>query len=99
MSTADGRYRPTLEDAVIELLESIAMEEMALANLINAEADKLQAFVGDNFDFPTDPSNNDILRFNVTVTRLMETLMFKELFLLRKLETVLQLGSQANSEE
>lgn len=93
-----GNNRPSLPETVIDLLESIALEEMALAHLINAEAEKLQAFVGEDLNFPTNPSNAEILRMNVSVTRLMETLMFKELFLLRKLETVAQIGTQDDDE-
>jgi len=93
------KHRPDLDDTIIDLLESIALEEIALSHLINAEAENLQAFVGKDLDFPSNPSNSDILRFNVTVLRLMETLMFKELFLLRKLETVSQIGMQVDFEE
>ncbi len=94
-----GTNRPSLDETLIDLLESIALEEMALAHLINAEAEELQAFVGKHLDFPSNPSNDDILRFNVTIARLMETLMFKELFLLRKLETALQLLRTQSSDE
>ncbi|MBP1932163.1 hypothetical protein [Ammoniphilus resinae] len=95
----EEKHRPDLDETIIDLLESIALEEIALSHLINAEAENLQAFVGKDLDFPSNPSNNDILRFNVTVLRLMETLMFKELFLLRKLETVSQIGMQVDFEE
>lgn len=94
-----GKYRPTIDETIIDLLESIALEEIALSHLINAEAENLQAFVGKDLNFPTNPSNSDILRFNVSVLRLMETLMFKELFLLRKLETVTQIGTKTDFEE
>jgi len=93
------KHRPDLDEAIIDLLESIALEEIALSHLINAEAENLQAFVGKDLDFPSNPSNTDILRFNVTILRLMETLMFKELYLLRKLETVSQIGMQVDFEE
>ena len=91
----DGENRPNLNETVIDLLESIALEEMALAHLMNAEAEKMQAFVGERLNFPTNPTNEEILRFQVSVTRFMETLMFKELFLLRKLETVTTIGARA----
>lgn len=94
----ENKHRPTIDETIIDLLESIALEEIALSHIINAEAEKIQAFVGKDCDFPTHPSNGDILRFNATVLRLMETLMFKELFLLRKLETV-SLIAQADLEE
>lgn len=89
-----NKHRPSIEETIIDLLESIALEEISLSHLINAEAENLQAFVGEDLDYPTDPSNSDILRFNVSILRLMETIMFKELFLLRKLETVMQIGTQ-----
>jgi len=91
--------RPDREETFIDLLESIALEEMALAHLMNAQAEEIQAFVGDDLNFPTNPSNDDILRFNVSITRFMETLMFKELFLLRKLETVTLLATRVQDDE
>ncbi|MEW9668520.1 hypothetical protein [Ammoniphilus sp. 3BR4] len=94
-----NKHRPTIDETIIDLLESIALEETALSHIINAEAEKIQAFVGKDLDFPTNPTNGDILRFNATVLRLMETLMFKELFLLRKLETVSLIGTDVDLEE
>jgi len=95
----DGSRRPGWNETIIDLMESIALEEMALAHLVNAEAEQLQAFVGEALDFPTRPSNGDILRFNAALARVLETLMFKELFLLRKLETAALLRSAAEEEE
>jgi len=91
-----NKHRPSIEETVIDLLESIALEEISLSHLINAQAENLQAFVGENLDFPTNPSSTDILKFNVTIQRIMETIMFKELFLLRKLESVIQIGTQTD---
>ena len=36
-------FRPTKEEVVIDLLKSIAMEENAIAHLLHAEAEKIQA--------------------------------------------------------
>ncbi|CAG7607518.1 hypothetical protein PAESOLCIP111_00967 [Paenibacillus solanacearum] len=94
-----GKNRPSMEETGIDLLESIALEEMAIAHLVNAEAENVQAFVGKHLNYPTDPTNNEIITFNVSISRLMETLMFKELFLLRKLETITQLRTQQNDGE
>lgn len=94
-----GENRPNQRETLIDLLESIALEEMALAHLMNAEAEKLQAFVGEDLDFPTHPGNDEILRFQVTINRFMETVMFQQMFLLRKLETVSQLAAQANRDD
>ncbi|MFD2639493.1 hypothetical protein [Piscibacillus salipiscarius] len=81
-------HRPDKNDVVIDLLESIALEEIALANLMKAEAEKMKAFVGDCCDFPSDPTNEEIIKFNRNVNQFLETLVMKEWLLLRKLQNV-----------
>ena len=41
----DGKNRPTIDQTVIDLLESIALEEMAMAHIMNAEGEKLQEII------------------------------------------------------
>ncbi|MFI3226099.1 MAG: hypothetical protein R3Y09_01705 [Clostridia bacterium] len=41
----EGKNRPNLDETVIDLLESIALEEMAMAHILNAEGEKLQEIV------------------------------------------------------
>jgi len=41
----EGTNRPNKEQIVIDLLESVALEEMAAAHLLNAQGEKLQALV------------------------------------------------------
>lgn len=84
-------HRPCLHQTKIDLLESIALEEIALSHILNAEAEKLQAFVGKCLDFPTDPTTKEIIKFNKSVTQLVETVLMKEWLLLRKLENVLDI--------
>lgn len=84
----ESPFRPSLHETIIDLLESIALEEIALSHLINAESEKIQAFVGKNLDFPTCPSNCDILKFNHSVKSLLDTIVMKEWLLLKKLEEV-----------
>ncbi|WP_051272247.1 hypothetical protein [Shimazuella kribbensis] len=85
----DGKNRPSFSEVIIDLLESIALEEIALANLINAEAEKVQAFVGKKLDFPTCPTNTEIDKFNNGVLKLLDVIVMKEWLLLRKFENVL----------
>lgn len=85
----DGKHRPCFSEVIIDLLESIALEEIALSHLINAEAEKLQAFVGKKLDFPTGPSNGEINKFNHGVQKLMDVIVMKEWLLLRKFENVI----------
>ncbi|MDG5788818.1 hypothetical protein QA612_15205 [Evansella sp. AB-P1] len=83
-------YRPDLDETLIDLLESIALEETALSHLLNAEAEKVQAFLykyvhSDNIDF------QDLITFNQTINSTLSSIVMKEFLLLRKLETTLQL--------
>lgn len=41
----EGTNRPTLDETVIDLLESIALEEMAMAHIMNAEGEKMQEVI------------------------------------------------------
>ncbi|KIL74721.1 hypothetical protein [Bacillus badius] len=84
-------HRPNKKEVAIDLLESIALEEIALSHLMNAEAEKIQAFVGECLDFPTNPSNKEIVKFNKAVNQLLETIVMKEWLLLKKLENVIEL--------
>ncbi|MCM3569529.1 hypothetical protein [Neobacillus mesonae] len=88
MLNEEPHHRPNSEDAMVDLFGSIAMEEMAISHLLNAEAKKMQAFVGQELDFPTNPSNREILQFNKEASRFIETLVMKEWLLLRKLQNV-----------
>ncbi|ANB61370.1 hypothetical protein [Anoxybacteroides amylolyticum] len=83
-------HRPDKKEVIIDLLESIALEEVALSHILNAEAEKIQAFVGKCLDFPTKPNNHEILTFNKSVQSLLETVVMKEWLLLKKLEDVLE---------
>ncbi|WP_338750555.1 hypothetical protein [Bacillus sp. FJAT-52991] len=84
-------HRPDKNEVIIDLLESIALEEIALSHILNAEAEKIQAFVGECLDFPTDPNNHEIIKFNKSVQSLIETVVMKEWLLLKKLESVMEL--------
>lgn len=86
-----GKNAPTIEEVIAKLLESIAEEELALANIISSEADKINAFVGKNLDFPTSPTNKEILDFNQSIYRVIESVLMKEWLLYKRLETIISL--------
>jgi hypothetical protein len=92
-------HRPNEKEVIIDLLESIALEEIAIAHLLNAESEKIQAFVGKRQDFPTSPSNKDIIKFNKGVNRFLETIVMKEWLLLTKLENVLELVEKEDDKD
>lgn len=86
----ENKHRPNLHDTIIDLLESIALEEMSLSHLLSAEAERIQAFVGKNQDFPTSSSTNEILCFNKTSSNLLDTIVMKEWILYKKLLAALE---------
>jgi hypothetical protein len=93
-------YRPNRKEVAIDLLESIALEEIALSHIMNAEAEKIQAFVGKDLNFPTHPKSGDIIKFNKEVNRLLETIVMKEWLLLKKLENVMDfIGKDKNHDD
>ncbi len=86
----EEHFRPTKDEVVIDLLKSIAMEETAISHLLNAEAEKIQAFVGKELDFPSCPSNEFILKFNGQTHKLVDVIVMKEWLLLRKMESTIE---------
>ncbi|WP_240666752.1 hypothetical protein [Longirhabdus pacifica] len=90
-SIPESKFRPSFKEVIVDLLESIALEENALSHIMNAEAEKIQAFVGKDLDFPSNPSIKEIIVFNQAVDSLLHTVVMKEWLLLRKLENVMRI--------
>ncbi len=88
----------TREQVAHLLLASIAMEELGLAHILNAEGEKLQKAVGD-----PQLSMEERLGVNEAVERMLRTLIRKELLLQMKLDAVLKMlpceGASACCEE
>lgn len=78
-----------LEDILDRLLESIALEELALAHLVNAEAEKIQAVTAAGMVGPV--TAEDITAINNAVGAVIEQVMNKEEQLQLKLEAILSL--------
>lgn len=80
----------TRDDAINLLLSSIALEELGLSHIINAEGEKLQFVLG-TLPGVTRPSAtiSDILNVNVSVQETLKTLTQKEFLLQNKLESIL----------
>lgn len=76
----------TRKQIINDLLESIALEELAIAHLINAEAEKIQAFTGPYGGFPTSPTNKQINEFQGYVARILESLTEKQKLLSKTIE-------------
>lgn len=81
-------------DPFRELIASIALEEAAIARLIHAEANKVQAFTGEGSHFPTSPTNEQINDFQNALARVLEALVEKQKLLIRMIEMSKRLVNQ-----
>lgn len=77
------------EESILMLLSSIAMEEMALAHIMNAEGEKLQYVLGTLFECD-DPKYDleDIMKVGYSVQKMMKDVILKEVLLQVKLSNV-----------
>jgi hypothetical protein len=78
------------EQVVLLHLTSIAFEELGLAHIINAEAEKLQFALGTlNDSDPVVKDLDDLLDINRSVERVLRTVIKKEMILQFKLDDVI----------
>lgn len=81
------------EDVINLLLASIALEEIGLAHIINAEGEKIQFAIGKLNEAPPHlPTTTDlILKINDSVNHTLTSTIQKELLLDNKLKQVIEL--------
>lgn len=79
------------ESALNMILASIAMEELGLSHIINAEGEKLQYVLG---TLPgqcgTCPTIDEVLAVNKSVATLLDSVLQNQIFLKNKMERVLE---------
>ncbi|MDD4705988.1 MAG: hypothetical protein PHS24_02080 [Bacilli bacterium] len=77
----------TQPEAFTDLLESIALEETAIAHILNAEGEKIQAsaVLMENGNMTPD----EVIEFQKSITQIIQTLIKKEMILEFKLEATL----------
>ncbi len=78
------------EDAVNQILSSIAMEELGLSHILNAEGEKLQYILGTLHGTSPCACPQDVLAVNKSVTALVEAVTQNQMLLKSKLEKVLE---------
>lgn len=76
----------TQDQAITDLLESIALEEAGLAHIINAEGEKIQAIKSGMEDGKY--STNEVICLQKSVADMIKTVIKKEMLLQFKLENI-----------
>ena len=80
----------TREEAITMIIASIAMEELALSHILNAEGEKLQYILGTLPDTSPCACPEDVLAVNKSVTDLVEAVTQNQMLLKNKLSQVLE---------
>ena len=81
-------------DTINLLLSSIALEEISLSHILNAEGEKLQLFL------KTCPKRlNDFLDINDSVNKTLRTVVKSQILLELKLEDVVELDRKSNCKD
>ncbi|MGC9299170.1 hypothetical protein ACOIX7_02805 [Bacillus cereus] len=83
----------TREESLNLLLASIALEELGLAHIINAEAEKIQVALGTLPGLSPFPTVSQLLAINESINTTLQNVTKKEMLLQSKLEKILQAPS------
>ena len=96
----DASVDISTEDSVNLLLASVAFEELGLAHIINAEAEKIQFVLGtldEEGRSKTTPSIEDLLEINRSVDQTLKEVIKTQMLLQFKLEDVLTISTTTTS--
>lgn len=96
----DANIDITLNDSVNLLLASIAFEELGLAHIINAEAEKIQYVLGtipDQEPLETPPTIDDLLKINQSVEQTMRSVIKNQMLLQFKLEDTVAITTTSST--
>jgi hypothetical protein len=85
----------TFKETVVLLLSSIALEELSLAHIMNAEAEKIQEVV----KLPSCNKLGDLLVIDKSVDKILKDVIKKEMLLEFKFENILELMDFKKKEE
>ncbi len=80
----------TREDAINQIISSIAMEELGLSHILNAEGEKLQYVLGTlSGSSGLNPSVDELLQVNKSVQQTLSSAMQSQMFLQNKMASAL----------
>jgi len=81
----------TINDSIAQIITSIAMEEIGLSHIINAEGEKLQYILGtlEGRQLQQQPTLEQILEVNESVKGMLGQVSFSQMFLMGKMQAAL----------
>ncbi len=88
----DPSINVTRDDAVNIILSSIGMEELSLAHILNAEAEKIQFALG-TLDTATEAASlEDIMKVNTTAKKMLRDVIKNQMLIGMKMEDTVELA-------
>ena len=96
----DATISITLEETINLLLASVAFEELGLAHIINAEAEKIQYVLGtleDQEPPATPPTINELLEINRSVDKTLRNVIKNQMLLQFKLEDTMSITTTSTT--
>jgi len=80
-----------INDSIAQILTSIAMEEIGLSHIINAEGEKIQYVLGtlEGQQLQQPPTVDQILEVNESVKDMLSQVSFSQMFLMGKMQAAL----------
>lgn len=82
-------FRPDEKQVVIDLLKSVALEETAIAHLMNAEAEKLKILLAQSAFSSFHNRQRVLTQLGKQTLQMLDMIIMKEWLLLRKIEHTL----------
>jgi hypothetical protein len=81
----------TFDNAIYQILTSIAMEEIGLSHILNAEGEKLQYILGTLPNTKaSNPTIEQVLEVNQSVQDMLKSVAFNQMFLSQKMSDALK---------
>lgn len=86
----------SIDCSISQILSSIAMEELALSHILNAEGEKIQYVLGTlpksaHHSHREPPSIEELIKVNESVQDMLATISMSQMFLFGKMSTALNL--------